>query len=113
MKDWDIQKKVFTIIVDSASSNDATIWNMRETIQRSRKLACGGILFYVRCRAHDLNLCLLDGLGEIEDIISDVRESVEYINRSYARRMQQYYEAIKLETWETCPWLQNKIELNV
>lgn len=87
MKDWGMEKKMFTVTVDNASSNDAAMSNMRETIQRSRKLACRGSLFHVRC-AHVINLCVQDGLGEIESIISDVRESVEYINRSEARRMK-------------------------
>ncbi|KAG6477569.1 hypothetical protein ZIOFF_066836 [Zingiber officinale] len=88
MKEWGIENKVFTITVDNASSNDLAIRYMKDTIQRSRTLACEGNLFHVRCCAHILNLCVQDGLREIEGIIGNIRESVEYVNRSEARRVQ-------------------------
>ncbi|XP_042405095.1 zinc finger BED domain-containing protein RICESLEEPER 3-like [Zingiber officinale] len=88
MKEWGIENKVFTIIVDNASSNDLAIRYMKDTIQRSRTLACKGNLFHIRCCAHILNLCIQDGLREIEDIIGKIRKSIEYVNSSEARRVQ-------------------------
>ncbi|XP_042466348.1 zinc finger BED domain-containing protein RICESLEEPER 2-like [Zingiber officinale] len=88
MKGWGIENKVFTITVDSASNNDLAIRYMKDTIQRSRTLACEGNLFHICCCAHILNLCVQDGLREIEDIISNIRESVEYENRLEVRRVQ-------------------------
>ncbi|XP_019173798.1 PREDICTED: zinc finger BED domain-containing protein RICESLEEPER 2-like [Ipomoea nil] len=88
MKDWGTEKKVFTITVDNATSNDSAIRYMKDTLQRSRSLVCGGRLFHVRCCAHILNLCVQDGLEEIRHVIRDVRDSVEYVNRSEARRIQ-------------------------
>nr|GLL29914.1 zinc finger BED domain-containing protein RICESLEEPER 2-like [Ipomoea trifida] len=88
MKERGIEKKVFTIIVDNASSNDSAIRYMKDTLQRPRSLVCGGRFFHVRCCAHILNLCVQDGLDKIQHVISDVRDSVEYVNRSEARRIQ-------------------------
>nr|GMC64469.1 zinc finger BED domain-containing protein RICESLEEPER 2-like [Ipomoea batatas] len=88
MKEWGIEKKVFTITVDNASSNDSVIRYMKDTLQRSRSLVCGGRFFHVRCCAHILNLCVQDGLDKIQHVISDVRDSVEYVNRSETRRIQ-------------------------
>nr|GMD47355.1 zinc finger BED domain-containing protein RICESLEEPER 2-like [Ipomoea batatas] len=85
MKEWGIERKVFTITVDNATSNDSAIRYMKDTVQRSRSLVCGGRLFHVRCCAHILNLCVQDGLEEIRHGISDVRDSVEYVNQSEAR----------------------------
>ncbi|KAG6501116.1 hypothetical protein ZIOFF_040984 [Zingiber officinale] len=90
MKEWGIENKVFTITVDNALSNDLAIRYMKDTIQRSRTLACEGNLFHVRCCAHILNLCIQDELREIEDIIGNIRESVEYVNRS------EFKEAFKM-----------------
>ncbi|XP_031115906.1 zinc finger BED domain-containing protein DAYSLEEPER-like [Ipomoea triloba] len=67
MKEWGIEKKVFSITVDNASSNDSTIRYMKDTLQRLRRF---------------------DGLDEIQHVIQDVRDSVEYVNRSEARRIQ-------------------------
>ncbi|XP_031105178.1 zinc finger BED domain-containing protein RICESLEEPER 3-like [Ipomoea triloba] len=83
-----IERKVFTITVDNATSNDSAIRYMKDTLQRSRSLVCGGCLFHVRCCAHILNLCVQDGLEEIRHVICDVRDSVEYVNQSEARRIQ-------------------------
>ncbi|XP_031104753.1 zinc finger BED domain-containing protein RICESLEEPER 2-like [Ipomoea triloba] len=88
MKEWGIENKVFTITVDNATSNDFAIRYMKDTLQRSRSLVCGGRLFHVHCCAHILNLCVQDGLEEIQHVISDVRDSVEYVNRSEARHIQ-------------------------
>nr|GMD92471.1 zinc finger BED domain-containing protein RICESLEEPER 2-like [Ipomoea batatas] len=38
MKEWGIEKKVFSITVDNASSNDSTIRYMKDTLQRLRSL---------------------------------------------------------------------------
>nr|GLL49900.1 zinc finger BED domain-containing protein RICESLEEPER 2-like [Ipomoea trifida] len=38
MKEWGIERKVFTITVDNATSNDSTIRYMKDTLQRSRSL---------------------------------------------------------------------------
>ncbi|XVE63664.1 hypothetical protein DITRI_Ditri07aG0037900 [Diplodiscus trichospermus] len=54
LKDWSIEKKVYTISVDNASNNDSTIKILTDTFSRNKKLLCGGNLFHVRCCAHIL-----------------------------------------------------------
>ncbi|CAH9084060.1 unnamed protein product [Cuscuta europaea] len=76
MKEWDIENNFFTVTVDNATSNDSAIRYMKDTIKRSRKLVCEGMLFHVRYCAHILNLCVQDGLDEIGYVISDVKDSV-------------------------------------
>ena len=63
LKEWELEKKVFTITVDNASSND----NMQSILKRQlrRELVCGGEFFHVRCVAHILNLIVQDGLSVI------------------------------------------------
>ncbi|KAG6521630.1 hypothetical protein ZIOFF_018755 [Zingiber officinale] len=70
VKEWGIENKVFTITVDNASSNDLAIQYMKDTIRRSRTLACEGNLFHVRCCAHILSLCVQDGLGRLKILLS-------------------------------------------
>ncbi|XP_022716285.1 zinc finger BED domain-containing protein RICESLEEPER 2-like [Durio zibethinus] len=76
---------VFTLSVDNASSNDVAIKILKDTFSRNRMLLCGGKLFHVRCCAHILNLMVQDGFSEIKNVISDVHESVSFINQNEAR----------------------------
>ncbi|XP_047333327.1 zinc finger BED domain-containing protein RICESLEEPER 2-like [Impatiens glandulifera] len=84
-KDWRIEHKVFTISVDNASNNDSAIRIAKETLSKSRKFPLEGKLFHVRCTAHILNLVVQDGLSEIQNIIDDVKKSVQFINQSESR----------------------------
>ncbi|KAK9028211.1 hypothetical protein V6N11_068021 [Hibiscus sabdariffa] len=81
LKEWNIETKVATLIVDNAKSNDVVARKLMENLNLQNKLVVGK-LFHVRCCAHILNLLVLDGLGEIEDIIHNVRESVKHVKAS-------------------------------
>lgn len=83
--EWGIELKIHTISVDNASANDVAIRLLRDDFSRSKKLLCGGKLFHVRCCAHILNLLVQDGLSEIVDIVSGIRQSIEFVNRSESR----------------------------
>ncbi|KAE8671157.1 hypothetical protein F3Y22_tig00111990pilonHSYRG00058 [Hibiscus syriacus] len=85
LKEWNIETKVVTLTVDNAKTNDVVARKLMEILNLQKKLDVGGKLFYVRCCAHILNLLVHDGLGEIEDIIHNVRESVKHVNASPCR----------------------------
>ncbi|KAL3507377.1 hypothetical protein ACH5RR_032759 [Cinchona calisaya] len=84
-KNGGIENKIFTISVDNASNNDVAIRLLKDTLSMSKNLVCGGKLFHVRCCAHILNLIVQDGLSQIVDITDNIRESVEFVNRSDGR----------------------------
>ncbi|XP_027178012.1 zinc finger BED domain-containing protein RICESLEEPER 2-like [Coffea eugenioides] len=86
-KEWEIDHKIHTISVDNASNNDVAIRLLKDDFSRSKKLLCGGKLFHVRCCAHILNLVVQDGLSKIVDITNNIRESVEFVNRSKGRAL--------------------------
>ncbi|XP_039035898.1 zinc finger BED domain-containing protein RICESLEEPER 2-like [Hibiscus syriacus] len=85
LKEWNIETKVVTLTVDNAKTNDVVARKLMENLNLQKKLDVGGKLFHVRCCAHILNLLVQDGLGEIEDIIHNVRESVKHVNASPGR----------------------------
>ena len=68
--------------MDNASTNDIAVMCLRDELLRSRNLVCGGKQFHVHYCAHILNLMGRDDLIEIVDIIENVRESVDFVNRS-------------------------------
>ncbi|KAK8916160.1 hypothetical protein KSP39_PZI022402 [Platanthera zijinensis] len=82
---WGVEHKIMSISMDNASANDVAMQHLKRNFSRTRKLLCGGKIFHVRCCAHILNLMVQDGLGQIKEVIQNVRESVLYINASDAR----------------------------
>lgn len=58
LKEWGLEKKVFSVTVDTASAND----NMQGILKRKlqKDLVCSGKFFHVRCSAHILNLIVQD-----------------------------------------------------
>ncbi|XP_075512776.1 zinc finger BED domain-containing protein RICESLEEPER 2-like [Primulina tabacum] len=83
--EWEIENKVWTITVDNATYNDVAIRMLKDNLSYKNNLPLGGKLFHVRCCAHILNLLVQDGLSEIHNIISNVRESVKHISASEFR----------------------------
>ncbi|RIA04507.1 hypothetical protein BRARA_K01253 [Brassica rapa] len=83
LKEWELEKKVFTITVDNASSND----NMQSILKRQlrRELVCGGEFFHVRCVAHILNLIVQDGLSVIVGSLEKIRDSVKFVQVTESR----------------------------
>lgn len=84
LKDWGIQKKVFSITLDNASSNDAMVDFLKTEVD----LVCEGSYFHVRCCAHIMNLIVQDGMKDVDDAIVKVRESVKYYKGSQSRRQK-------------------------
>ncbi|KAJ1684959.1 hypothetical protein LUZ63_016349 [Rhynchospora breviuscula] len=81
---WNLDKRTFSLVLDNASSNDACI---RELLSGSLKeaLPVDGSVFHQRCGCHILNLIVQDGLSELTDQITKVRETMKYIRHSQAR----------------------------
>ncbi|KAL2921565.1 Zinc finger BED domain-containing protein RICESLEEPER 1 [Bienertia sinuspersici] len=84
LKEWGIQKKVLSITLDNAASNDV----FADLLKSELDLLCDGEYFHVRCCAHILNLIVQDGLKEIDDAVVKVRESVKYCKGSQSRRQR-------------------------
>ena len=85
IKEWGLQKKVFTVTVDNASSND----NMQGFLKRQlrKDLVCSGEFFHIRCAAHILNLIVQDGLSVISEALEKIRDSVKYVKVTESREL--------------------------
>ncbi|XP_048635103.1 zinc finger BED domain-containing protein RICESLEEPER 2-like [Brassica napus] len=87
LKEWGIEKKVFSITLDNATSNDSMQDIVKSQLMLNDDLLCGGEFFHVRCAAHILNLIVQDGLKVIGSSLHKVRESIKYVLASEAREV--------------------------
>ncbi|CAL1355290.1 unnamed protein product [Linum trigynum] len=63
----------------------SVVKNLKGILSYQGALPLGGEIFHIRCCAHILNILVQDGLKEIQDIVTDVRESVKHIAASEIR----------------------------
>ena len=56
LKDWGIDRKVFSLTLDNASANDNMQEILIEHLNLQNSLLCDGEFFHVRCCTHILNL---------------------------------------------------------
>ncbi|KAG5548760.1 hypothetical protein RHGRI_014198 [Rhododendron griersonianum] len=88
LKDWGIDKKIFTLTLDNAKYNDGLVDVLKCHILLGNSLSCDGKFFHIRCGAHVLNLIVQEGLKVIDEARHSVRESVKYIRDSKARKIK-------------------------
>jgi hypothetical protein len=92
--EWNIEDKVITITLDNASNNNTTITNLTSKLLARRNAQFDPLYFHVRCASHIVNLVVNDGLQPIDDLISNLRETVKYFKRSPSR-MYKFMDVCK------------------
>ncbi|KAJ3696878.1 hypothetical protein LUZ61_000583 [Rhynchospora tenuis] len=90
---WNLDKRVFCLVLDNATSNDVCIKELLSTSSFQKELPVGGNIFHQRCACHVLNLIVQDGLGVLTNQIANVREAMKYIRNSQSR-MEKFNLAI-------------------
>ncbi|XP_071714164.1 zinc finger BED domain-containing protein RICESLEEPER 2-like [Rutidosis leptorrhynchoides] len=88
LKEWGIEKKVFTITLDNASYNTSLIDSLKGHLALNDGLVCGGDFMHIRCGAHVLNLIVQSGLKVIQSATEKVRDSVKYVRGSATRKFK-------------------------
>jgi hypothetical protein len=82
---WNLDKKVFCLVLDNASSNDAAIRDLLDNVELRKDLTADGSIFHQRCGCHILNLIVQDGLSVMTREIEKIRETMKYIRYSQGR----------------------------
>lgn len=100
---WGIEK-VFTIVVDNASSNQVALDYMREKIGNWDELVLNGSFLHMRCCCHILNLIVRDGMEELDSSIEAIRNCVKYIRGSPAR-LEKFRKCAAQEKIEYKGWV--------
>ena len=54
--EWGIDKRIFSITLDNASSNNSLVHNLKGHLNINKALLCDGEFLYIRCCAHIVNL---------------------------------------------------------
>ncbi|KAF7815103.1 zinc finger BED domain-containing protein RICESLEEPER 2-like [Senna tora] len=85
LKEWGIDRKIFSLTLDNASANDSMQSILKEHLSLQNSLLCRGEFFHVRCCAHILNLIVQEGLKVASGALNKIRESIKYVKASEAR----------------------------
>nr|GLL25230.1 zinc finger BED domain-containing protein RICESLEEPER 2-like isoform X1 [Ipomoea trifida] len=94
LKEWGIEKKLFSLTLDNASANDSMQNILKGQLCLQNDLLCNGEFFHVRCSAHILNLIVQDGLKVMGDALNKIRDSVKYVKGSEGR-MKVFEECVE------------------
>jgi len=81
LHDWEIEKRIFFITLDNASSNDVLVKTLKNQSVLNNSLICSGEFFHVCCSTHILNL-IIQSLKELGDALDQIRESIKYVRGS-------------------------------
>ncbi|RYQ98981.1 hypothetical protein Ahy_B07g086823 [Arachis hypogaea] len=88
LTEWKVDKKIFFITLDNASSNDTCVEHLKSTLDVHGSLLCGGEFFHVRCSAHILNLIVQDRMKICGDAVYKIRESIKFLRKSEIRMVK-------------------------
>ncbi|XP_059289836.1 zinc finger BED domain-containing protein RICESLEEPER 2-like [Lycium ferocissimum] len=100
LKEWGIDKKVFSITLDNATANDSLQNVLKGHLRLQKSLLYDGEFFHVRCSPHILNLIVQEGLKASSDSLFAIRESVKYVKGSDGRmlKFEQRVKEFGIET---------------
>ena len=85
LEEWGIEKKIFSLTLDDASSNDKMQDYLKERLLHTNGLVSGGEFFHIWCCAHILNLSVQEGLKVVGPAVKKIRESIKYVKGSEGR----------------------------
>ncbi|XP_019414580.1 PREDICTED: zinc finger BED domain-containing protein RICESLEEPER 2-like [Lupinus angustifolius] len=88
LNEWGIDKKIFSLTLDNASSNDVMQEQLKNKLIVENSLLCDGQFFHVRCSAHILNLIVQECLKVASDTLYKIRESIKYVRGSEGRMLK-------------------------
>lgn len=83
---WGIEK-IFCIIVDNATANTCALRKFQSSFSllSNEAFVMDGEFMHIRCAAHITNLIVNDGLAEVDENVSTIRNAVGYVRSSTPR----------------------------
>ncbi|CAN6361465.1 unnamed protein product [Urochloa humidicola] len=95
LKDWNLDKKVFSITLDNAKNNNKMVGFLSQNLKDRQLFKGNADMLHMRCAAHVLNLIVQDGFKLIEGSTTHIRDSIKYIRTGLARK--QLFEEILVQ----------------
>ncbi|CAA2971570.1 zinc finger BED domain-containing RICESLEEPER 1-like [Olea europaea subsp. europaea] len=95
LRDWDIDRKLFSLTIDNHSSYDKIVCRIRDQLCQHRFLMCEGQLFDVRCAASTVKFLVQDVLETSSEITHKIRESIRYV-KSSRETQEKFNEMVQL-----------------
>lgn len=99
LADWGI-KNIMTVTVDNDSFDDLAIDYLRRRLNVLESSILNRKYLHIRCVGHILNMTVKDGLKEMEDSISKVRNLVWYVRSSSTRHKKGSKLVLKRRGWK-------------
>ncbi|CAH9116807.1 unnamed protein product [Cuscuta europaea] len=90
LRNWDIDRKLFSVTFDTYSLYDKIIGRIREQLCQHRFLLCDGKLFDIRCVADLVKMMVKDALEKSFEIVHKVQESIRYVQQSQSTQEKFY-----------------------
>ncbi|KAF8106391.1 hypothetical protein N665_0140s0004 [Sinapis alba] len=86
LAEWGIEK-IFCITVDNATANTSALRKFQSSFSllANDAFVMDGEFMHMRCAAHIINLIVKDGLAEVDDNVSAIRNAVGYVRSSTSR----------------------------
>ncbi|XP_019082738.1 PREDICTED: zinc finger BED domain-containing protein RICESLEEPER 3-like [Camelina sativa] len=86
LAEWGIEK-ILTVTVDNATANTSALKKFQEafSLRNSEAFVLNGECMHMRCCAHILNLIVRDGLHELSENVTAIRNAVQYVRSSTSR----------------------------
>ncbi|KAE8725406.1 hypothetical protein F3Y22_tig00008843pilonHSYRG00029 [Hibiscus syriacus] len=112
LMDWDIDRKLFSMIFDSFTSENI-VDRIRDRLSQNRFLYCNGQLFDFRCAIDILNRMAHDALEALCEVAPKIRESIRYIKSSEATQatFNGLADEVQVET-KKCLCIDNPLKWN-
>ncbi|GMI86766.1 DAYSLEEPER [Hibiscus trionum] len=112
LMDWDIDRKLFSMIFDSFTGENI-VDRIRDRLSQNRFLYCNGQLFDVRCAIDLLSRMAHDALEALCEVTQKIRESICYVKSSEATHatFNELADEVQVET-KKCLSIDNPLKWN-
>ena len=94
LKDWGIERRIFSITLNNASLSDNMQNISKEHLYLSNSLLLNGEFFHIRCCAHILNLIIQDCLKVASGTLHKIRQKVHFV-RALESMMKQFSQCVE------------------